>query len=308
MRAILLLLLICAAGAKAQTIVSHTFGEASNPAVIFMHGGPGSNAINFESTTAANLAKQGFYVITYDRRGEGRSVDPDAAYTFQQSYDDLNNLYKQYNLKKATLIGFSFGGIVATGYAAKYPAQVRALVLVSALVDLQETYRTIIASCKNIYTTKNDANGLKDLAALEKLDRSSIEFRRGCFKQASKNGFFATPNRTLAAQAIYKQLDADTLYQHYANLNNDTPGNEFWKHEKYSTINNLPVIDKLVKQGIPVFAMYGKDDGLYSPAQIASLKAVIGPDNILYMRDAAHYLYNDQQVHFLGGMLVFLSY
>ncbi|MBP1650562.1 MAG: alpha/beta hydrolase fold protein [Bacteroidetes bacterium] len=308
MRFITLLLLYCTLGAKAQTIVSHAFGDAHNPAVIFMHGGPGSNAINFESTTAAKLAAQGFYVITYDRRGEGRSVDAKAAYTFQQSYDDLNNLYKQYNVKRATLIGFSFGGIVATGYTAKYPAQVRALVLVSALVDLQETYKTIIASCKKIYTSNNNTAGLKDLTALAKLDSSSIEFRRGCFKQASKNGFFATPNRTPAAQAIYKQLDADTLYQHYANLNNDTPSNEFWKHEKYSTINNLPVLEKIVKQGVPVFAMYGMDDGLYSPGQIDALKAVIGVNHVLYFRDAAHYLYNDQQVHFLGGMLVFLSY
>ncbi|WP_343672096.1 alpha/beta hydrolase [Chitinophaga sp.] len=308
MRSFILLLLLCTCGAKAQTIVSHTFGNAGNPAIIFMHGGPGSNAINFEATTAAKLADQGFYVITYDRRGEGRSVDPDAGYTFQQSYDDLNSLYKQYNLKKAALIGFSFGGIVATGYTAKYPEQVSALVLVSALVNLQETYQTIIRSCKKIYSEKKDAAGLKDLENLEKLDRSSIEFRRGCFKQAAKNGFFATPHRTEAAQAIYKKLDADTLYQHYANLSNDTPSNEFWKHEKYSTINNTPVIEKIVAKGIPVFAIYGKDDGLYSPAQIASLKAVIGNNHLLYLPDAAHYLYNDQQTHFLGGMRVFLSY
>lgn len=308
MRSLFLLLLVCTLGTQAQTIVSHAFGDASKPAVIFMHGGPGSNAINFESTTAAQLAEQGFYVITYDRRGEGRSADPDAKYTFQQSYDDLNSIYKQYKLKKASLIGFSFGGIVATGYTARYPEQVSALVLVSALVNLQETYRTIIRSCRKIYTEKKDTSGLKDLDNLEKLDRASIDFRRGCFKQASKNGFFATPNRTADAQAIYKKLDADTLYLHYANLNNDTPSNEFWKHEKYSTINNLPVIKEIVKGGVPVFAMYGKDDGLYAPEQIASVKAVIGNKHILYMQDAAHYLYNDQQGHFLSGMRVFLYY
>lgn len=308
MRTLFLLLLVCTLGAKAQTIVSHAFGDSTKRAVIFMHGGPGSNAINFESTTAEKLAAQGFYVITYDRRGEGRSTDPDAKYTFQQSYDDLNSLYKKYNLQSATLIGFSFGGIVATGYTDKYPKQVDALVLVSALVNLQQTYSTILGSCRKIYTDKKDAAGLQDLDNVEKLDRASIEFRRGCFKQASKNGFFATPHRTREAQAIYKKLETDTLYQHYANLNNDTPSNEFWKHEKYSTINNLPVIEKIVKAGIPVFAMYGKDDGLYAPEQINDLKAVIGNNQVLYMKDAAHYLYNDQQIHFLSGMRVFLYY
>lgn len=302
MRPFLFLLLLCSLSTQAQTIISHAYGSPAHPAIIFLHGGPGSNATNFESTTAQKLADQGFYVITYDRRGEGRSADSNARYTFRQSYDDLQALYTQYHLKKAALIGFSFGGIISTGFTTQHPEQVSALVLVSALVNLQETYNTIIRSCKAIYKEKGDTNSLKELAALAALDRGAIEFRRGCFQHASRNGLFHTPHRTAAAKEIYKKLDTDTLYRHYAALNNDIPSYEFWKNEHYSLINNTPVIKQLKEHGVKIFAIYGKDDGLYSPEQVADLQQIIGKDHVLYLPDAAHYLYNDQQELFLEGL------
>lgn len=302
MRPVLFLLLICRLSTHAQTIVSHAYGKPTHPAIIFLHGGPGSNATNFESATAQRLADQGFYVITYDRRGEGRSVDSNARYTFRQSYDDLQSLYTQYHLQKAALMGFSFGGIVATGFTTQYPEQVSALVLVSALVNLQETYNTIIRSSTAIYQAKKDTAGLQDLAALTTLDRGSIAFRRGCFRHASKNGFFVTPHRTAAAREIYKKLDADTLYQYYAARNNDTPSYEFWKNEHYSLIDNTPVLKQLQQKGVKIYAIYGKDDGLYSREQVADLEQITGKEHLLYLPDAAHYLYNDQQELFLQGL------
>ena len=68
----------------------------------------------FEGTTAQKLAEKGFYVIAYDRRGEGRSADPEAKFTYDEAFQDLNAIYKKYNLKKATLLAHSFGGLVAT--------------------------------------------------------------------------------------------------------------------------------------------------------------------------------------------------
>ncbi|WP_170137736.1 alpha/beta hydrolase [Chitinophaga dinghuensis] len=296
-----LLLLLLPVMSFAQSLPSHAYGDKRHPPVIFLHGGPGSNSINFESTTAQLLADQGFYVITYDRRGEGRASGMAAQYTFQQSFDDLNAIMREYHLPKATVIGFSFGGIVATLFADKYPEKVQSLVLVSALVDVQATYSTIIESCSDIYRKRKDSAGLQDLAALQKLDRGSQEFRRGCFRQASRNGFFATPHRDSAAVEIYKRLDTDTLYQQYAAKSNDAPVSGFWQNEHYSMINNIPVLQRLKKSGMPIFAIYGKDDGLFSVKQIAELERITGAKNarLAYFDHAAHYLYNDQQQSFL---------
>ena len=145
------LLLLSLLQLQAQNIYSKAFGKPSDKAIIYLHGGPGYNCSNFEITTAQRLADQGFFVIVYDRRGEGRSIDTKAQFNFEQTFSDLNQLYQQYAVKKATLLGHSFGGIVATRYAQRFPAQVHAIVFVGAPISLQESFRTIQASCKKIY-------------------------------------------------------------------------------------------------------------------------------------------------------------
>jgi proline iminopeptidase len=118
--------------ANSQTIYSKAFGNPNHEPVIYLHGGPGYNSIGFEVTTAKKLSENGFYVIVYDRRGEGRSSDKNAKFTFQETFDDLDAIYTEFNLKKATLIGQSFGGVIGTLSAEKYPNKITSLVLVAA--------------------------------------------------------------------------------------------------------------------------------------------------------------------------------
>jgi proline iminopeptidase len=105
----------------AQNLEVETFGIETDKPIIFLHGGPGYNSVAFEKTTANKLTENGFFVISYDRRGEGRNQELKAEYTFAQTIDDLNQIYETYNLSKATLIGHSFGGVVGTLYADAFP-------------------------------------------------------------------------------------------------------------------------------------------------------------------------------------------
>ena len=75
-----------------NNIYSKSYGESQNPAIIFIHGGPRGNSTLFEGTTAQILADEGFYVIVYDRRGKGRSIDTTATFTYQEAINDLNEL------------------------------------------------------------------------------------------------------------------------------------------------------------------------------------------------------------------------
>ncbi len=99
----------------AQAIYSKAYGNQKNPAVIFIHGGPSGNATLFEGTTAQKLADKGFYVIVYDRRGEGRSKDENATMTFKESFEDLKQLYNTYHIKKQI-----FWPIVSEGSSVLY--------------------------------------------------------------------------------------------------------------------------------------------------------------------------------------------
>ncbi|MFZ4741779.1 MAG: alpha/beta fold hydrolase, partial [Bacteroidales bacterium] len=185
--------------ANTQSIYIKTFGNSNDNPIVFLHGGPGYNCVNFEVTTAQKLAEKGCFVIVYDRRGEGRSKDPNAKFSFKETFDDLNNIYQEYNLKSATLIGHSFGGIVATLFAETYPEKVQSVILVGAPVSLQVTFKNIISKSKTIYQTKKDSVNLNYISMLEKMDTTSIDYSSYCFAHAMQNGFYTPKNSTAEA-------------------------------------------------------------------------------------------------------------
>jgi len=82
--------------------------------VILIHGWPLS-AASWEKQVPALLAA-GHRVVTYDRRGFGRSSQPTSGYDYDTLSEDLNALMTKLNLRDATLVGFSMGG----GEVARY--------------------------------------------------------------------------------------------------------------------------------------------------------------------------------------------
>src|SRR4026207_1309818 len=100
--------------------------------VVLIHGWPLSGA-SWEKQTAALLAA-GYRVITYDRRGFGRSSKPAAGYNYDTFASDLDKLLKKLDLKKVALVGFSMGSGEVTRYIGKYgTARVRKAVLIGTL-------------------------------------------------------------------------------------------------------------------------------------------------------------------------------
>lgn len=285
-----------------QSLYTKAYGHSKNKPVIFIHGGPGSSSRAFEVTTAQKLASQGFYVVLYDRRGEGLSKDEKAQYNFQQTFDDLNGIYKKFSLKKATLIGFSFGGIVATLYTEKYPQQVNSLVLVSSLLSQPETYKTILERSKVIYRAQNDSTKLNSILAIEKMDPNSFEYRASCFKHSSVNGFFSTKNQSNLAKSLYAKLGSDSVYKNLSAHKTNASVIGFWKREQYSGMSIMPVLKRLQEKKVNIYALYGKDDGLFSTQQIMNLQSLLGAAHLKYLEDCSHYLYTDQQTLFLSSL------
>lgn len=177
-----------------QAIYSQSYGNSANPAIIYVHGGPGSNSTLFEATTVEKLVENGFYVIVYDRRGEGRSVDPDATFTFQESSGDLVNIYEKYELKQAAILAHSFGGIVAAYFAEQYPEKVNAIILLSALFSQQETYDNILNTAEKMYSKYNDTQMIEEIRETREMPTNTAEYRKACYDFA--DDFLNMPNPT----------------------------------------------------------------------------------------------------------------
>lgn len=90
--------------------------HGSGRPVVLIHGYP-LTGDSWEKQTAA-LLDAGYRVITYDRRGFGRSSRPTSGYDYDTFTTDLTALLNVLDLRDAILVGFSMG----TGEVGRYLA------------------------------------------------------------------------------------------------------------------------------------------------------------------------------------------
>jgi len=84
-------------------------------------------------------------VVSYDQRGAGRSTAPDDLdYSLDAHVADLEALRSALGAGSVQLVGQSWGGAIASAYAATHPDRVSALVLVGAVPLDQAEY---LAGC-----------------------------------------------------------------------------------------------------------------------------------------------------------------
>lgn len=302
MKILILLFTLSISFAFSSELYVKTFGNKSDKAIIFLHGGPGYNCSNFEVLAAEELSKSGFFVITYDRRGEGRSTDKNAKFTFEESYNDINFIYKKYNLTKASLIGHSFGGILATLFAENNAEKVESIFYVGAPISLQETFKSIITKVKTIYTEKKDETNLKYVTMLEQMDTTNIQYSSYCFVHAMQNGFYTPKKPTEAAKALYANFATDQVLKANASQMTYEAPQGFWKNESYTTLNLYSNVESLKSKNIKLFGLYGKEDGLFSEAQVMKLKDIIGESNLQYLDDCSHNVFVDQRAEFIKAI------
>jgi pimeloyl-ACP methyl ester carboxylesterase len=107
-------------------------GKANGRTVVLMHG-KNFCAATWDSSIKA-LSESGYRVIAPDQIGFCTSSKPDNyQYSFQQLATNTQQLLKALGIQKATLLGHSTGGMLATRYALLFPEQVEQLALVNPI-------------------------------------------------------------------------------------------------------------------------------------------------------------------------------
>lgn len=92
--------------------------HGSGQPVVLIHGYPLSGA-SWEKQLPA-LLNAGHRVITYDRRGFGKSSQPTTGYNYDTFAEDLRKLILHLELRDFALVGFSMGGGEVARYIGKY--------------------------------------------------------------------------------------------------------------------------------------------------------------------------------------------
>jgi pimeloyl-ACP methyl ester carboxylesterase len=100
--------------------------------VVLVHGWPLSGAS--WSAQVPALSAAGYRVVTYDRRGFGRSDKPMSGYDYDTLTGDLHALLGALDLNDATLVGFSMGGGEVARYCSSFGSErLRSVVFASAV-------------------------------------------------------------------------------------------------------------------------------------------------------------------------------
>jgi len=98
------------------------------PTLFLLHGGPGGDHSSFK-TQMADL-RDTAQLVYVDHRGSGRSAPGNPqTHTLDNNIDDLDSLREHLGLDRISLLGSSYGGMVAQGYAIRYPDRVANLIL-----------------------------------------------------------------------------------------------------------------------------------------------------------------------------------
>lgn len=117
--------------ALASGVGVNVLEEGAGPAVVLVHGLPGS-AYDWRPTSAA-LAARGRHAIAYDRVGYGWSdARPDGAFTVASNAGELLALLEALGLEGVTVVGWSYGGSTAIAAAGRDPSRIGRLVLVGS--------------------------------------------------------------------------------------------------------------------------------------------------------------------------------
>src|SRR5690348_17206157 len=111
-------------------------GDKKNPALLLIHGFASSTLV--WSNVFLELADAGFHVIAVDLLGYGYSGKPrNGEYTIASQASFLTTLLERLGIKRATLVGSSYGGAVAAWCALDHPDRVEKLVLIGAVTNNQ---------------------------------------------------------------------------------------------------------------------------------------------------------------------------
>jgi len=246
-----------------QPIEIHFEDHGTGDPVVLIHGYP-LNGNSWERQERELLAN-GFRVITYDRRGWGRSSQPTVGYDYDTFAADLKTLLEHLDLNDIVLAGFSMGTGEVTRYLGAYGSdRVRKAALFGAIPPF-------------LLKTDDNPEGV-DGAVFEAIKAAIVKDRYAYFKDFFDNFYNVdklAPDRIgeQAWQASFNVAAAGSPYASYACV--DTWLTDFRP--------DLPKID------VPVLVVHGTDDRILPfEATAARLPELIADATLVPVEGGPH--------------------
>ncbi len=263
-------------------IETHYEDHGSGDPIVLIHGYPLDG--NSWERQERDLLANGYRVITYDRRGFGRSSQPILGYDYDTFAGDLKALMDHVDLRDVVLVGFSMGTGEVIRYLATFgSARVRKAVLLGAIPPF-------------LLKTDDNPEGVEDkvFADIE----AAIVADRYAYFESFLNNFYnvdvlgGTRISDRAWQASFNVAAGCSPYATYACV--DTWLTDFRP--------DLPKVD------VPVLVLHGTEDRILPFASTAArLPALIADCRLVPVEGGPHNIgwtypdkVNEAMLSFLG--------
>jgi len=261
----------------------------SGEPIVVVHGGPGLDHEYLQPGLDA-LANR-HTLIYYDQRGTGRSSAElaDSVVTFDAFVEDIDRLRQALDYERVSVLGHSFGSLIALEYARRYPDRTRALILMNP-VEPGSRYREETNQRMEERRTGEVAEEmarLQESEGFEARDPATLSrYYRLAFRPVVKN------------PEVVEELDLDLAGttarqgQDVARLLGTSLGDvEWW--------------DRLSSIEAPTLVLHGRYDG--PPTQMARELAEAFPVGTFEVLDAGHCPYVEDRQGLLSAVSSFFA-
>lgn len=294
----------------ASDIRLYHFADGAGTNVLVVHGGPG---YPFARPLAGlNALTTRYRFQYYDQRGCGKSSRPLDRFTSSNYYENMQSLDRTLGIgaqiadmerirqilgdEKLILIGHSFGGFLASLYAAEFPEHVQALILVAPaeMLVMPPESGGLFAQVKPLLPE----NMQKDYDAYLKryLDYGSI-FGKSEAELAALNGEFARYYSVAASRQGFTVPDDTGL----------EAGGGWMVHAMYMSLGLQHDYRAALKSvRAPVLVIHGEKD--LQPEKASRIYSDVFPNaEFRIISNAGHFPFNDQPEAFARVVSEFLG-
>jgi pimeloyl-ACP methyl ester carboxylesterase len=249
-----------------SALESEPGSAATRPTILVLHGGPGSDSKSAKRDLRSLWRE--CQCIFVDLRGSGRSTKSEAArWTLQQWSDDLVRFITLLDLRLVTIVGISFGGIVASLVAERCRDRIAGLALLGTYNRFvpSEVHAAFLA-----LGAPSAANALLQLES-KRDHESAMEYRR-------------TTNQLFEADLPI------TLRQHRASTGSDK-NLEVYVHFVAGEMFSFDLRPTIARLGAPILLLRGDRDPLVSEHNAReSLSLAAATSQLVTIPQAGHLL------------------
>jgi len=256
-------------------------GQKSKPAIILIHGWPMSSTVWREMVP---FLENKYHLFALDLPGFGHSEPLEKSINYQNLVSFINKFIIRQHLRRVTLLGCSFGGVISIYYQNRFPNKVKSLIL----IVLPLHYSHFVNRIKRLVALKL-IKGFALVGKLYDILNKSRFTRQVYFKHNPYIGKYITPDR------------AKEVYAEYCLYDGTTARKMLW------LILSLNLYPKLSKISCPVLLINGQQDKIIPPNIAKRACRAIAKSQVVIIDQADHALISEHPQKIASCIKKFLN-